>query len=69
MRAVGDDSEKQELASRWLRLQGFHRQWANRMWAGTLAEQFTDEELRALDDWGYVSEHDRRRVRAVGRKP
>lgn len=69
MRAVGAESNKSQLIGKWLKLQQLQKQWANRMWAGTLAEQFTDEEMRALDDWGYVSEHDRRRVREIGRNP
>lgn len=54
-------------AERWLMLKNRHKQIAQTLWAGMIAEAFTDHELRILDGKAYLSAADINALRAIGR--
>jgi hypothetical protein len=54
------------VAGRLLAERDAHRRHAGLMWLGALA-QFSDHELRLLDDAGFLSQHDRDLLGQAGR--
>jgi len=48
-----------DAAGRWNRLKDSHRAFVDRLWAGTMATEFTAFELSLLARNGYMSERDR----------
>lgn len=56
-----------DVAARFLRERDRHRRQADLMWLGSLT-MFSDHELKLLDDLGYLSQLDRDRLAAAGRK-
>ncbi len=57
----------QESACRWLELRKTHAIACDRLWAGTIASQFTEYELSLLGD--YLSPHDRELIVSVRQEP
>jgi len=55
-----------DVAGRFLKYRDGHQRHADMMWLGALA-QFTDHELRLLDDLGYLSQRDRDLRNQAGR--
>jgi hypothetical protein len=53
------ERQKPAVAGRFLKEQERHRRQADLMWLGVLASQFTEHEVRLLDDLGFLSQHDR----------
>ena len=50
-------------ASKWMRLKEEHRVACDRMWAGTIAINFTQNEIATLGD--YLSPHDKQLLSAT----
>ena len=55
-----------DVAGRFLKFRDMHQRSADLMWLGSLM-QFSDHELRLLNDLGYLSEHDRLLLSHAGR--
>jgi ABC-type Fe3+ transport system substrate-binding protein len=56
-----------KAAERWRRLKDEHRAACDRLWVGTLANQFTDFELGLLHM--FLSPYDKQALRSVGNCP
>lgn len=55
-----------DVAGRFLKYRAGHQRHADMAWLGALV-QFSDHELRLLDDLGYLSQRDRDLLRHAGR--
>lgn len=55
-----------DVAGRFLKYRDMHQRAADLMWLGSLA-QFSDHELRLLDDLGFLSQRDRDMLAHAGR--
>lgn len=57
-----------DVAGRFLKERKAHERAASLMWAGVLANMFTDHELGLLDDLGFLSQRDHDLIRQAGRR-
>jgi hypothetical protein len=55
-----------DVAGRFLKYRDMHQRSVDLMWLGILV-QFSDHELRLLDDLGYLSQHDLALLAHAGR--
>lgn len=60
------ERQASDVAGRFLRYRDGHQRHADMMWLGALA-QFSDHELRLLNDLGFLSERDRNLLSQAGR--